>query len=158
MPLCTIYRDRIQARTLASDHRRNGSSRPVALVHLDSLLAPHEIQIFFFSRESYMETQWDTPPARKEHITLLSFVDIHSIPNMVSWTRMYAAHFPKDSQFFSQDFLIRRSQLARTWVFAWTKCPVSPRAWNSMESCPFGCARYVGGTQWLGFPRQIQGL
>ena len=67
---------------------------------------------------------------------------------------MYAAHFPKDSLFFfSRKILIRRSRLARTWVFAWTKCPVSPRAWNSMESCPFGCARYVGGTQWLGFPR-----
>ena len=121
MPLCTIYRDRIQARTLASDHRRNGSSRPVALVHLDSLLAPHEIQIFFFERILYGDTVRHTSsPKRTHHITFVrwhSFDPQHGVMNQnvcSTFSQRLPVFFPRFShQTFptGQDLGVRLDQV-----------------------------------------------
>ena len=104
MPLCTIYRDRIQARTLASDHRRNGSSRPVALVHLDSLLAPHEIQIFFF-RENliwrHSETHLQPEKNTSHYFRSLTFI---RSPTWCHEPECMQHIFPKTPCFFPKIF------------------------------------------------------
>ena len=104
MPLCTIHRDRIQARTLASDHRRNGSSRPVALVHLDSLLAPHEIQIFFF-RENLIWRHSETH-LQPEKNTLHYFRSLTFIrsPTWCHEPECMQHIFPKTPSFFPKIF------------------------------------------------------